>query len=355
MSSVTDAKSGSRAFLSPMTDLWGLGLLSLTTFVLVHFVFGWTRIPPHQLAAAGWVAYYLGFIINWPHFAASYQLLYAQARSSWRRPAFLWAAVVCPLTLGALFVGVFYWREPQAMGWMIHAMYFFVGWHYVKQTFGISLLLCHQRGYRLAPAVKTTLKGFLLSLWWMNWIVMNAGTGLFDFYGFRYPQLDFPEEVRTGAISICALAAFALVALVLRQRRRTGATPPPAAIATVLTMVIWYAPGLYHPIYFLFIPFFHSLQYLVCVAAYRRNKARGRDGAPLWHLIFALGMGLLGYLMFDGIPGALDRSLPQGEWGTPQTFLTVFVLFVNIHHYFIDNVIWRRDFGDLQLHLNGGR
>lgn len=350
---LSNTKTAPRSFLSPTVDYWGVGLLSLVTFVSLHLASNADRITPAQLASAAWAAYYLGFLINWPHFAASYQLLYSQSRSAWRRPAFLWAALVCPLLLFALFAGIIHLQKAEAMGWMIHAMYFFVGWHYVKQTFGISLLLCHQRGHRLNAASKTALKVFLVTLWWMNWVLLNAGTGYFNFYEFHYPQIDFPEELKLATIGACALAGLTLVGLVTGQRLRGGTLPPAPAIATVLTMVIWYLPALYHPVYFLFIPFFHSLQYLVCVAAYRRGKIGTGHRTALNHLAFAFGMGVLGYLMFEGVPGTLDRLWPQSSWGSGQTFGAAFVLFVNIHHYFIDNVIWRRDFGDLQLHLQG--
>ena len=35
----------------------------------------------------------------------------------------------------------------------------------------------------------------------------------------------------------------------------------------------------------------------------------------------------------------------------PAVFVFIFVMWINIHHYFIDNVIWRRDNEDVRKYL----
>jgi len=55
----------------------------------------------------------------------------------------------------------------------------------------------------------------------------------------------------------------------------------------------------------------------------------------------ALGT-LLGYLAMDAVPRFFDSRFhyDQGIFG-PNLFYFAFIVFINIHHYFIDNVIWR--------------
>ncbi|MBX2986976.1 MAG: hypothetical protein KF802_03675 [Bdellovibrionaceae bacterium] len=354
------------ASLQPKSFLWSESLDGLGTGIasLVLFALAFCLIDKQASTnSVGWTAYYLGFLVNWPHFAMSYQLLYGRARESWRDPHFLWAAAICPLALVMAFAAIFVQAETKWMAWMTQAMYFFVGWHYAKQTFGITLVSCHVKKYRLSAAFKNSIKFNLLALWMMNWISLNTTLSAYDNYGFSYTQLGFPQP-----FAWIAQAAFVgSLAMVLLQGLRhyfaTGETPPKAALGSWLAMMVWYIPAMHHPVMFLFIPFFHSLQYILFVAVYRRGKVHHEETArpveaPVArrrtfrrHVLFFAFSAVAGYLMFEGIPLFLDGRFPQEHFGKGQFFMASFVLFINIHHYFIDNVIWRRGFGDMQTYL----
>jgi hypothetical protein len=63
---------------------------------------------------------------------------------------------------------------------------------------------------------------------------------------------------------------------------------------------------------------------------------------------------LLGYLGFVGLPYLFDAafSYDQHVFG-PALFAFLFNIFINIHHYFLDNVMWRRGNPDIQKHVFG--
>ena len=65
----------------------------------------------------------------------------------------------------------------------------------------------------------------------------------------------------------------------------------------------------------------------------------------------ATGIGL-GWLGFIGLPALFHIGLAPDEsvWG-PSVFVFIFMMWINIHHYFIDNVIWRRDNEDVRKYL----
>jgi hypothetical protein len=72
--------------------------------------------------------------------------------------------------------------------------------------------------------------------------------------------------------------------------------------------------------------------------------------------VLALGLGLL---QFHAVPALLDgalvprhpKTLADLAWGPTPYFAALFA-FVNIHHYFMDHVIWRRDNPETRfLHL----
>lgn len=76
--------------------------------------------------------------------------------------------------------------------------------------------------------------------------------------------------------------------------------------------------------------------------------------SPMWHFTqFIVHMLLIGALILSVIPTAFDilssnNLLPSAFVYNSQLFgtglyLFIFSVFINIHHYFIDNVLWRRD------------
>jgi hypothetical protein len=85
------------------------------------------------------------------------------------------------------------------------------------------------------------------------------------------------------------------------------------------------------------------------------NEAREREGAPWFESSASVRLGFLaisalglGCLLFHLAPAALDGALVSrrerltGALGPTPYFAALFA-FVNIHHYFMDYVIWRRD------------
>ena len=109
--------------------------------------------------------------------------------------------------------------------------------------------------------------------------------------------------------------------------------------------------GSYHPLVRYAIPALHSLQYLYFVWLMRRNEARAAEGPPTFGtptglrlLVLALTSLVLGWLFFHA-PEHVDGWLRFDETGTlgPTPILAAVFVFVNVHHYLMDSVIWRRE------------
>ena len=89
-----------------------------------------------------------------------------------------------------------------------------------------------------------------------------------------------------------------------------------------------------------------------------------RRGA-LWHFLqFCVHALILGALLFSVAPTILDilaknQVLPASmQYGTafgPSLYLFAFTIFVNIHHYFVDNVLWRKDNPSVKQYVFGQR
>jgi hypothetical protein len=96
----------------------------------------------------------------------------------------------------------------------------------------------------------------------------------------------------------------------------------------------------------IFIPALHSLQYLVVVWRFEINRTAIQTKSLMsrtWRLASFGTLGiLLGYMGFWLLPRFLNGEInyDQQTFG-PTVFLFVFWVFINVHHYVIDNVIWR--------------
>src|SRR5215510_3143754 len=94
------AQRGSGYLLSPGADAFMIGGASIAllflSFILVD--------KGTSILTVSWVAYYLSFVVNWPHFLSSYQLLYIDNREKLlTEKSFAWAAFGAPaLILGIL-------------------------------------------------------------------------------------------------------------------------------------------------------------------------------------------------------------------------------------------------------------
>jgi hypothetical protein len=106
------------------------------------------------------------------------------------------------------------------------------------------------------------------------------------------------------------------------------------------------------------IPALHSLQYIYFVWLLRRNEAREAEAPPHFGrptkerlLLLALAAVALGLVQFHLVPSVFDwaRLLVPGrstrslaDLGATPWFAGLFAV-VNIHHYLMDTVIWRRE------------
>jgi hypothetical protein len=106
-------------------------------------------------------------------------------------------------------------------------------------------------------------------------------------------------------------------------------------------MFVWFAPWLRQTEYFLYtVPFFHSLQYLGFVYRVERFRADERMQArELRGVTVALVLLASGWLAFELVPGVLDRVWMRASG--LEFFVLASVIFINIHHFFLDNVLWR--------------
>lgn len=299
------------------------------------------------------LAFTMAFVVNHPHFLSSYVLLYHDFKKSiFTQPRYFFSAIIVPLVLIlSLVIGL---TNPQyfMMSHIITAMFVLVGWHYVKQVFGFVIVSSAQRKIFFSKNERSVLLINLFLIWLMSILVFHTGTSDFTFYGIKHYSLALPAWTLTVTYFLVAITFLMVIFQQVQKYAVTGIFPAPPAVSAFVAIYFWYLPVISHPGFAYFIPFFHSLQYLGFVLLLKKNQINDEvkplSGKEQRELFIKKFMGFagaslgLGALAFHFIPNGLDSlglKMDSSLGSTP--FLVSFLLFINIHHYFIDNTIWR--------------
>jgi hypothetical protein len=316
--------------------------------------------------AVDFVAFYAATVINNPHFAVTYLLFYKGARkrafgrvfSPLQRARYVVAGFLVPLGLLLWASRALATGSARSLGLMIQLMFFLVGWHYVKQGFGILTVLSARRGFRFGPLERRVVLAHCFAGWAYAWASpADPGKEVYE-KGVIYTSLAHPPGLELVTGIAFGLSALALIAVLARRWRVERRLPPLAPLTGFLvTIWLWTVYSSLDPLMMYVIPALHSVQYLYVVWLLKRNEAREAEGPPAFGRPTALRLGVLalsaialGWVLFRGVPELLDGTLvlsstpgdrAAGLGETPY-FAAIFV-FVNIHHYFMDHVIWRRE------------
>ncbi len=314
-------------------------------------------------------------IINQPHFAHSYQMFYRNFRAkafgaSYPRALrlrYLIAGILVPLLLIGFLAGAALSGSARVLAYGANAMFFLVGWHYVKQGYGILIVDSVQKRIMFPDSAKTIFRLNGYAAWFAAWLGLNhAISTRNDYIGLVYFSIPLPAWVYQSAVAVLAVSSVATaVVLAQRWRETKGQLPWNGVVAYLTTLYLWVIFVRFNPLVLAVVPTFHSLQYLAVVWRYQLNAAAQGAAAPApsalsrllpaqWSsFAFFIAIGvLLGFLGFQGIPRSIDALLPYNNhvFG-PALFLFSFYIFINIHHYFLDNVMWRRGNPDVQQYI----
>ncbi len=311
--------------------------------------------------AVGFVMFHAANLINNPHFAVTYLLFYRRLReralgaefAPLQRARYWLVGFVVPLAL-AVWVGVaLVDHSARRLGLLIQAMFFLVGWHYVKQGFGVLSVLSLRRGVRFTAFERKA----LLAHCFAGWLFARANPrdvghpAVVD--DVLYTTLPHPPGLdRATQLAFAASTLLLLWTLFAKWRRERRPLPLTPLTGFLVSIWLWTAFSRIDPLFIYVIPALHSLQYLYFVWLLRRNAERERVGPLRSSAVSAALAGLavsaigLGWLFFRGLPELFDSHFVLVDSLDPlgtTPYLAAFGAFVNIHHYFMDTVLWRRE------------
>lgn len=338
-----------RAILTPTLDLLVVGgLWILLGLPLVLFV------PPGVERWVGENALVVNnlliFLINVPHFIASYWLLYGSREQTRRYP---YAAFVVPALLviyGVVAVAVHH-EHPGVLQLLQLVGAVYLAWHYTGQTWGMMAVFGHVDGLHWSARERTLLRTGLrlLLAWHVLWALRMGGLP------WREASDLLAHPVSRGLADGVALLSIPLGLVAFQQlRARTGRLPTARMVVPWIAVHLWYLALWRTPAALLWVQVGHALQYLAFPARVELNRHVGLSrGRLATHLAIygALLIGL-GITVFELLPRALEgpsRLLP----GAPgaAVLAPAIVAIVNVHHYFTDGCVWKLSNPDVRKDL----
>jgi|CZKU01.1.fsa_nt_gi hypothetical protein len=345
-----------------LTEFFLVGGLTPLLFPLAWLLRRSLGLDSSELAV-GFTMFYAAHAVNDPHFAVTYVLFYADARQklrggglhAWQRARYLAAGVAIPLGLVAWAVAAIAKGSAVSLALMIQLMFFLVGWHYVKQGFGVMIVLAARRGVRFSRGERLAILAHCLAGWAYAWASpADAGTEVEE-KGVVYTTIAHSIGLERVTHVVALASALPLIYVLARKWRREGRLPLFTPLVALLCSVwSWSIYSSIDPLVAYTIPALHSVQYLYIVWLMKKNQAREREGPPWFERsapvrlgMLALSALVLGWIFFHAAPTVLDdwfrprRGAPIPLGPTPY-FAALFSI-VNIHHYFMDAVIWRKD------------
>jgi hypothetical protein len=377
-------------------DFWLLGGASIVLWAVMqlgdHFRDHSEAIASHFLQV-GTVFSMMSIVCNHPHFMISYRFGYGSGTGLIRRHWFRLLAV--PLGLIAFFTLAYLKFDSQIseLPWVIASNNLFdklglgfrlgtlanlgteilslsvllmnltVGWHYSKQVFGCIMVYGRYDHYSFSKLQRWIIKASLFSVAFLNFFSLSIYAPGFESdplaksYFFNIPMipLGLPKILIPATAATVVLLAIATIGGVFYVNyRRHGKLPSANLVVPWIAFHIWWLPFFrQNEYYFATIPFFHSLQYLPF--AYRR-EAKGLQNAKWPEIRTSLFLSVLlfvGFCAFELVPSHLDRAFETTWYLHTWFFMIAFAVFINVHHFFIDSVVWKFDQKDVQESLLG--
>lgn len=321
--------------------LGGIGII-IVPLILIFSQYGNTEIFKQEVTI---FTLYISFFLNYPHFTHSYQLLFSSYKHThdrkqlrkFKQVIYIVPAIFCLVAL----IG-FTSSQIVFFQILISIMFFTVGWHYVKQGYGVLILCCNINKVSFTKHERGTLLTICYSVWLSAFGLNNYGAASPESFGVSAINLKFPEEILFLLLLIATIATIEFIRLLISRIIKNEPIPNFVALSSfAVTIYIWmFFSNI--AIYFLLVPALHSLQYLAITYKAKKNEFSGLANKN--SLKFTTIGFISGIAFFYAIPKSMDFIFADSITNlSSELFSLTIISFINIHHYFIDSVIWKRD------------
>ncbi len=333
-------------FVNAYVDYLVVGLGSIFAFVALLFTYGTeSALWAAQLALA------MQIVVNHPHFAATNYRLYHNRDNIMQYPI---TALVIPWVILAVVIGSFY--SPKFIAPIFYKVFMYWSpYHFSGQTLGVTLIYARRAGFFVGKWERFTLSNVIYG----SFLYMTArGDMITAATDIVMPAMSDVDQYRLGLpiwvsqviLVWMILNAIAFTYLVIKWCQEERRILPPIVLLPLVTQLIWFIPGAFVRSFYLFVPMFHSLQYLLIAWSLQlKEKMDVEKITPSvgyvvketarWGVINLI----LGSILFAGIPYALHYIF-ENEFGWNYSYVFVLAIIgagIQVHHFFVDGVIWK--------------
>lgn len=325
-------------FVNAPVDAFFMGGLSILVFLYYQFFYrGYSHLQVSDTAMS--LAVFFNWIVNYPHFAATSYRFY---QSKEHREEFRLTAILIPFLILLGTIACFVWPEKFAPVWtkvyMMWAVY-----HYSGQNYGLTLIYAKRANIEVHTWWRFVLAGFLYSCFVAQLTAMEALGGTGWVVGMTFPLLQIPLWVSALMRYVSYGFALALFFYAIQWSRRHKRGIPWIVALPVVAQYTWTLLSAQTFSFQILVALFHGLQYLLVAWAMEMHRqAASPSAADSWRflssrtLYWAAMILVTGAFIFFGLPWLVSLL------GYELTFpLGVFFVSVQIHHFFVDGVIWK--------------
>ena len=326
--------AGKPSIISPWVDTLAIGGLSLLVLVPL-LLSGRADFSLVSLGSQATIA----ALVNMPHFLASYRMVYRSKEMVLRHK---WASIYIPLLLLAYVVVAIYLSQytPAMVSLLLAVSSIYLAWHYTGQAWGMMATYAHLDGVPFTQGERNLIRGGLriLLAWHVIWFLHSSE--LLGMFGFDVGPL-------YTVISALTLVALGLGAFGLsRFRARAGRLPPVKAMVAWAAIFVWYAAMARDPRALFWVQIAHALQYLIFPVRVELNVTERTDPVRSHvarHMaLYGAILLLASWFMSNQLPAHAMAIVANALGDRPGQMTPMMILaFLNIHHYFTDQVIWK--------------
>ncbi|WP_438970007.1 hypothetical protein [Methylophaga sp.] len=339
-------KATDTAIISPFVDflcVGGISILLMLGLLIYIFLNSEPGKTPESVNFGNVLL--LQALINWPHFMASYRLLYLPRENIKKHP---FSAIYVPAALITLVtVAILSGDETsnhllpvnQDMAYIIWlGAAFYLAWHYTGQAWGMIATFSHLAGiqmeYRERLIIRTGLR--VLLIWHVVWGAQDLPASWLG--GLHSYLPDLLQVLNITAV----IAFFAAIHTFWSVKKRTGKTITPQIIAPWLAIYLWYLVLYFEPGAYIFVQLSHALQYLIFPLRvelnrngfYQFNRNVGKQ--IIWAGRYYIMLFIAGIVFFY-LPGEMITA----DQSQPYSLAILIAAIISIHHYFVDGAIWK--------------
>ncbi|HMO16681.1 MAG TPA: hypothetical protein PKA63_09360 [Oligoflexia bacterium] len=320
-------------FFGPYVDFFLAGGFSILMYFFISRNFSADG-PPKMLMtlAAG-----LLWVGNWPHFAATNLRLYGSLSTIRQYP--LTATLVPVFILIGMVLSL---MNPETVApYFIKIFLLWSPYHFSGQTVGVTLIYARRANFTLSYIERRALSWFVFGTFLYATARSETFVGVHKYYDIAYPTFGLPLWVPELIAPVMWFSAIIFFWAYLRESFGRKQILPFIILVPCVAQFVWFVAGSGVQGFYEFVPFFHSIQYLLVAASMRvveQSEIRKDSSKVLLSMGgWTLSIVCLGAILFYVLPRYIEYqfSIPL------YLALGVSGAAVQIHHFFVDGVIWK--------------